>query len=306
MIGFLLLAIIFSMPLTATAETSYSVEYESCMDLSGGATSTMIGCIDAEINEQDKRLNDNYKALMSTLKNDRKEELKKAQRLWIKFRDANCRFYYDPDGGTMHSVLSTDCVLRMTAGRAEELDYLSKLSIPPENMAGKIVSKGYVLSDKNGLNGVNGFTDFPIPKHENYFPGCKVELITSECEEGICQYMILSRNGNEIASISGFEGKVSTIRVKGKEIVSTVEGKIGDGFENFIWASNEKLYKSYCKAGMEYDSGKIICKARTPKGMDSSNIFHVFSGDYQGPDGELPPVGAARNFRIESTIWQKK
>ena len=32
------------------------------------------------------------------------KQLLEAQRAWIKFRDTNCDFYYDPDGGTMARV----------------------------------------------------------------------------------------------------------------------------------------------------------------------------------------------------------
>ena len=44
-----------------------------------------------------------------------------AQRLWLQYRDANCQFYADPDGGTAAGVAAADCVLQMTAGRAREL-----------------------------------------------------------------------------------------------------------------------------------------------------------------------------------------
>lgn len=84
----------------------------------------MIECIDAEAQRQDGRLNKAYKALMAGLSAERKKQLLDAQRNWIKFRDANCGFYYDPDGGTMARVSANDCVMNMTAGRAKELENL--------------------------------------------------------------------------------------------------------------------------------------------------------------------------------------
>src|SRR6266478_9105520 len=47
------------------------------------------------------RLNENYKKLISKLPTERKNALVEAQRAWIKFRDANCGFYADPDGGVL-------------------------------------------------------------------------------------------------------------------------------------------------------------------------------------------------------------
>jgi uncharacterized protein YecT (DUF1311 family) len=52
----------------------------------------------------------------------RKKQLQDAQRLWIKYRDANCQFYVDPEGGTAASVNAASCVMTATAGRSKELE----------------------------------------------------------------------------------------------------------------------------------------------------------------------------------------
>jgi len=67
------------------------------------------------------RLNENYKRLMSKLSAKRKEGPVEAQRAWMKFRDANCSFCYDPDGGSAAHLASNNCVLNATADRATEL-----------------------------------------------------------------------------------------------------------------------------------------------------------------------------------------
>ena len=95
------------------------------MDKSKGVTSEMLDCISAEFTRQDDRLNENYKRLMSKLSGKRKEGLLEAQRAWIKFRDTNCNFYYDPDGGSAAHLASSDCMLNATADRATELKNLT-------------------------------------------------------------------------------------------------------------------------------------------------------------------------------------
>ena len=47
-----------------------------------------------------------------------------AQRAWITYRDANCSFYFDPDGGTIARVNSNSCFMSATATRAKELETL--------------------------------------------------------------------------------------------------------------------------------------------------------------------------------------
>ena len=109
----------------AAAEKDMSQEYLTCMDKSNGVTSELLGCISAEYDRQDARLNENYKRLMSKLSPKRKEGLLEAQRAWLKFRDANCSFYYDPEGGSAAHLAGTDCTLNATADRATELKDLT-------------------------------------------------------------------------------------------------------------------------------------------------------------------------------------
>ena len=102
-------------------EPALSSTYNTCMDGAGGVTSNMLDCIGAETKTQDIRLNKAYKDVAAKLKAPRKKSLQEAQRSWLKFRDANCGFYADPDGGTIASVISSDCFMTTTASRAKEI-----------------------------------------------------------------------------------------------------------------------------------------------------------------------------------------
>ena len=104
-----------------------SRQFTTCMDRSGGVTMDIIECISAEAQRQDDQLNQAYQALRADLSPERKKQLLEAQRAWIKFRDTNCDFYYDPDGGTLARVMANDCVMQMTAKRARELEGLKGL-----------------------------------------------------------------------------------------------------------------------------------------------------------------------------------
>ena len=86
--------------LTSAADREMTKEYLTCLDKASGVTVEMITCISAETKRQDVRLNESYNKLGSKLSANRKKALLEAQRAWIKFRDANCRFYYDPEGGS--------------------------------------------------------------------------------------------------------------------------------------------------------------------------------------------------------------
>jgi len=99
------LRLIVTAPLAASTHDSVLIKpYAACMGKSGGVTMDMIGCITAQHQRQDARLNNAYKAVMAELSPPRKKQLHNAQRAWITYHDANCAFYDDPDGGTLARV----------------------------------------------------------------------------------------------------------------------------------------------------------------------------------------------------------
>lgn len=104
------------------ADIGLSKHFTSCMDKSNGVTTTMIDCIGAETKQQDVRLNKAYKELTAVLTPERKKQLLDVQRMWLKYRDANCAFYNDPDGGSLARVNANDCFMSATAARAKELE----------------------------------------------------------------------------------------------------------------------------------------------------------------------------------------
>jgi uncharacterized protein YecT (DUF1311 family) len=120
------LALILLPALCIAAEPALSPQFDACMKASRDTTYAMLKCINEETHRQDGLLNSNYKSVMQTLNARRKSQLQQAQRQWIKFRDANCAFYADPEGGTMADLAAANCMLNATASRAQELQDLNR------------------------------------------------------------------------------------------------------------------------------------------------------------------------------------
>lgn len=115
-----------ALPLAALAQgPQLSQQFDRCMSKADGITFDMVECIGQEVQRQDARLNKAYKVLMVDLSPDRKKQLREAQRAWLQFRDTNCGFYYDPDGGSIARVNAESCVMTMTQQRAKELEDLT-------------------------------------------------------------------------------------------------------------------------------------------------------------------------------------
>lgn len=103
-----------------------SKQYLRCID-KAVSNPAIQDCISAQYVVEDKRLNVAYQVLMSQLRGERKKELQQIQRLWLKYSEANCLFYHDPDGGTAAALSANECSLDARSARATELENLARV-----------------------------------------------------------------------------------------------------------------------------------------------------------------------------------
>ena len=115
--GVLLLAV------CGTAAAADNPALKKCMD-GANTTADMVSCNAKATKVQDDRLNRAYKTALAAQEGARKQQLQDVQRLWIKYRDANCAFAGSATGGTLDQVNGSGCVLDMTQTRAQELEDL--------------------------------------------------------------------------------------------------------------------------------------------------------------------------------------
>ena len=86
-----------------------------------GSTYEMVECLRAKTAQWDKRMTIAYQHMLNAGEPKQREQLRVAQRLWLQYRNANC-LYYGLGEGTIARVEAGDCMLRMTQGRAIELE----------------------------------------------------------------------------------------------------------------------------------------------------------------------------------------
>jgi len=109
--------------LCSSASAADNAALKKCMD-SANTTVDMVKCNTQQAKVQDTRLNTAYKTALAAQEGARKQQLQDVQRLWIKYRDANCAFAGSATGGSIDQVNGTGCVLDMTQTRAQELEDL--------------------------------------------------------------------------------------------------------------------------------------------------------------------------------------
>lgn len=95
-------------------------KYDACMN---GASSTvaMQDCQMAALAEVDTRLNAAYRKAIDALPVDQQEKLRKSERLWITFRDADCGVFYGNDTGTMATIQGGGCMIERSEQRIQNL-----------------------------------------------------------------------------------------------------------------------------------------------------------------------------------------
>jgi uncharacterized protein YecT (DUF1311 family) len=80
-------------------------------------------CFSTLYSKADKELNEQYSILSNSLDLENKNNLVAAQRLWVKFRDADCIFY-EPrkESDNLFSSSRSICLTRRTLDRLEQLE----------------------------------------------------------------------------------------------------------------------------------------------------------------------------------------
>jgi uncharacterized protein YecT (DUF1311 family) len=83
-------------------------------------------CARRDHQEADRALNAAYRALTGKIDARAKALLVEAQRAWIAFRDKECRYEAsENEGGSIHPMIVSGCMARLTKQRARELKELS-------------------------------------------------------------------------------------------------------------------------------------------------------------------------------------
>jgi uncharacterized protein YecT (DUF1311 family) len=104
----------------AADDMRHGDEYQTCTK---GSTVDIEQCVGRLTKAWDQRLNAAYRKLIKN--NAKGYKMRIAQRLWVQFRNANCR-YYGSGEGTIRRLEFAECMRSSTAHRALELEELAK------------------------------------------------------------------------------------------------------------------------------------------------------------------------------------
>jgi len=111
----------------AKEDTDFSQEFTDCLNSKTETDEAKVKCVVAETKRQEVRMDRAYKQAIAALEPKPKVRFQEAQRLWVKFRDAQCSFYSLLYVGIQGSSEAADCALTATTDRATELEKMRDL-----------------------------------------------------------------------------------------------------------------------------------------------------------------------------------
>ena len=94
--------------------------------------------------------------------------------------------------------------------------------------------------------------------------------------------------------INGDQGTISRIDVLDSDIPSQAGVEIGTPFSDLY----SKAFGN-CQKATGDDSASVECKAQ-----DSQHISYLFSGEWNGPEGLMPPDDTLKNWKVSKIIWR--
>ncbi|HCR3978975.1 lipoprotein [Citrobacter koseri] len=95
--------------------------------------------------------------------------------------------------------------------------------------------------------------------------------------------------------INGDQGTISRIDVLDSDIPSQAGVEIGTPFSDLY----SKAFGN-CQKATGDDSASVECKAQ-----DSQHIIYLFSGEWNGPEGLMPPDDTLKNWKVSKIIWRR-
>lgn len=147
----------------------------------------------------------------------------------------------------------------------------------------------------DGLGEITAATPFDSVYLNSAFPHMRWEREDRPTEYG-CEQVLhaIERSRRSFSLVSDGRGRIASITVESPDVQTWLGPRVGDPYDPLH--RNHQL--GDCSAGQEALSGNVICRA-----VQSDQVTYVFSGVWNGPDGQLPPSHALDAWVITSISW---
>ncbi len=149
---------------------------------------------------------------------------------------------------------------------------------------------------EEGLGGITAATPFDIPTLSETVTSVVWTRDVREIEDGtrtVIEAMLAGETGFTLFG-DGL-GPIAGIEIASPQISNRLGPRVGDSYQSTL--RNGQL--GSCWSGMEAQSGSVICKA-----AQTERVRYLFSGRWNGPDGQIPPTSILSGWTIEKITWR--
>ncbi len=127
---------VWAAALALSTSASHAQSYKQCQAEANGIIPMLKDCDAAELDRREAVLNRLYKQVLVAVSPGRQTGLRKAERAWVAFADAECDFRMSAEAGGMDAPLAYNaCRLELIAHRIDDLQRALKVAQFPGGTA---------------------------------------------------------------------------------------------------------------------------------------------------------------------------
>ena len=159
-----------------------------------------------------------------------------------------------------------------------------------------VLAQSSLTLDHEGLGGITAATPFDIPALRKTVPNVAWKRDVVVTEGGTQTVFRATRHGKTGYTLYGDgRGRVGAIEIVSPNVGNRFGPRVGDTYRS----TRQNGQLGSCRPGSDAQSGSVVCEA-----AQSGNISYQFSGRWNGPDGEMPPVHILNRWTISHVFWR--
>lgn len=154
-----------------------------------------------------------------------------------------------------------------------------------------------IMISRDGVGPINASTPFNMHQVTMAFPEYSVTEYTQFKDGNSAPVIRVSEEGKPLITINPDQAleKIFSVFVFSPKIGSALGHTVGQPFSSiYTYEETEP-----CIPGTDEFAAKVLCIA--PK---APNLIYVFTGKWDGPTSETPPVAILSNWILDTIVWK--
>jgi len=152
-----------------------------------------------------------------------------------------------------------------------------------------------ILLDADKVGAIAADTPATEPALSAALPGLRIEK-GEDFTENRAYRVFRAHQGNDLllTIVPGERQRIHSVIASSPKVRNGLGLPVGSRFDDAYAGENY----ARCEPGIEEFSGMLLCPSPS-----AANVIYVFSGAWNGPDGERPPRSQVRDWTLSQISW---